>query len=213
MRSRRAALRAPESLEAILDRAGENRFARVRPPIAAKVWREAVGARIAERARPVSLFGGVLVLRVPTSVWAHELSLLGEELCARVRQHGIDVRQLRFQVGSVPAVDRPPERRLSRPVPCREVPAEPPHEVAVALAAMRDAGLREVIARAAASNLAWQEITRAAHAPEETIVSEARRAARAPRFAEGESAPPGPGSAAFGAEAPGTPSDGRGRFR
>ena len=59
-RHRREPLAAPESLEVILERAGESRFARVRPPIPAKVWREAVGARIAERARPVSLWNGVL---------------------------------------------------------------------------------------------------------------------------------------------------------
>src|ERR1700684_3715426 len=109
---RRSRQSAPESLDAILLRAGENRFARLRPPIASRVWREAVGARIADKAKPVSISGGVLLLRVST----HELSLLADEVTERLRARGIDVHQLRFHVGALPAVERPPERRVSRPV-------------------------------------------------------------------------------------------------
>ena len=113
----RQRLVAPESMDALLERAGESRFARVRPPISAALWREAVGARIAERARPVSLWGGVLLLRVPSSVWAHELSLLTDEMCARLRERGVDAKELRFRVGALDAVERPPERRIARTVP------------------------------------------------------------------------------------------------
>jgi hypothetical protein len=176
---------APESLEAILLRAGENRFARLRPPIASRLWREAVGGRIADKAKPVSLSGGVLLLRVSTSVWAHELSLLADEVSARLRERGVEVQQLRFQVGSLPAVERPPERRVSRPVP---VPRELPPDVVRGLAQVGDPTLRAAIARAAKSNLAWQEATRL---PPERAPNEARPAARAPRAAEGENAPPG----------------------
>src|SRR5258708_7674148 len=113
-RRSRETLAAPEPLDTILSRAGESRFARVRPPVSAKVWRDAVGARIADRARPVWLYGGTLVLRVPSSVWAHELSLLADEVCDRLRRHGVHVRALRFRVGPLPALERPPERRLAR---------------------------------------------------------------------------------------------------
>ncbi len=92
-RRRREHLAAPEPLEAILHRAGENRFARVRPPIPSAVWRDAVGARIAERATPTFLSGGLLVLRVGSSVWGHELSLLAEDVCARLRERGVAVRE------------------------------------------------------------------------------------------------------------------------
>jgi hypothetical protein len=183
-RRHRKPLFAPESLEAILERAGESRFARVRPPMNAAVWREAVGGRIAERARPVSLQGGVLLLQVASSVWAHELSLLAEDLCARLRERGIDAKSLRFRVASLGVVDRPAERRVARAVPkVFAVPAE----VTGALGAVEDDGLRTAIARAAAANLAWQSVTKPAP-PQE--ISEARRAARAPRDAAGETAPP-----------------------
>lgn len=191
---------APESLEAILLRAGENRFARLRPPIALRVWREAVGARIAEKAKPVSLSGGVLLLRVSTSVWAHELSLLADEVSTRLRARGVDVHQLRFQVGSLPAVERPPERRVSRPVP---VPQELPPEVADGLVQVGDPTLRGAIARAARSNLAWQDTTRR---PPPQTPNGAQGAARAPQASEGESAPRGQTSPASREAARDTPS-------
>jgi hypothetical protein len=183
----RRSLRAPESLESILDRAGENRFARVRPPIAGHVWRDAVGARIAERARPVALSDGILVLRVPTSVWAHELSLLADEVCARLSERGVAARALRFHVGAIPSVERPA--------------AGVPHEVARVLAAVQDPGLRAAIADAAASNLSWQA---AAQPGRPKPTTEAPLAARAPRSVERESAPPGRTSPASRVAVPGT---------
>lgn len=197
----------PEAMEAILDRAGETRFARARAPIALKVWRDAVGARIAERARPLLLWDGVLLLRVPSSVWAHELSLLAGEVCARLRDRGVEARELRFRVGALDAVERPPERRVSRAVPTTF--AVPP-EVAHALDAVDDDGLRACIERAAAANLAWQSVSRPAPAQE---VSEARRAARAPRDAARETAPQAPATPAFRAAAPRSRGDGPDRSR
>jgi hypothetical protein len=182
---RRSRQSAPESLDAILLRAGESRFARLRPPIASRVWLEAVGARIAEKAKPVSLSGGVLLLRVSTSVWAHELSLLGDEVTARLRARGIEVHQLRFHVGSLPAVERPPERRVSRRVP---VPRELPPEVRSGLGQVSDPNLRAAIMRAAMSNLAWQEATRP---PPARSPNEAQPPARAPRAAAEENDPRG----------------------
>jgi len=197
----------PEAMEAILERAGESRFARDRSPIAVKVWRDAVGARIAERARPLLLWDGVLLLLVPSSVWAHELSFLAAEVCARLRDRGVEARELRFRVGAVDAVERPPERRIARAVPqAFAVPAE----VAQALDGVGDDGLRASIERAAAANLAWQSVSRPAP-PQE--VSEARRAARAPRGAATETAPPDRATPAFRAAAPRTRGDGRDRSR
>jgi len=203
----RERLVVPEAMEAILERAGESRFARTRPPLAMKVWRDAVGARIAERARPLLLWDGVLLLRVPSSVWAHELSLLAGEVCARLRERGVEARELRFRVGALDAVERPPERRVARSVPTAfPVPAE----VAHALGGVGDDGLRACIERAAAANLAWQSVSRPAPAQE---VTEARRAARAPRGAATETAPPARETPACRAAAPRNREDGRGRSR
>lgn len=206
-RRTREPLAAPEPLEAILDRAGESRFARARPPFADRVWRDAVGPRIAERVRPLSLADGVLVLRVPSSVWAHELSLLSADICARLRELDVEARELRFRVGALPPVDRPPERRIARTVPgARAVPPE----LARTLADVADEDLRALLARAASANLAWQTVARPA--PPQPV-SEARRAARAPRSAAGETSPPAPATPASRAAARRTPSGGRDRSR
>jgi len=207
VRTRRASLTAPESLQAILDRAGESRFARLRPAIAPSLWRDVVGARIADRAVPISLHGGVLLLRVATSVWAHELSLLAETLCERLRERGVQARELRFQVGPLATVERPPERRATRIVP--PAPEISP-ALAQAVAAVADPGLREAIARAMASNLAWQSATAPATGAE-SVISEARRGARARRCAGPETARPGQSSPVFDAERPRTRADARGR--
>lgn len=200
---------APESFEAILDRAGENRFARLRPPVTPKIWREAVGARIAERAVPVSLSGGVLLLRVATSVWAHELSLLAETVCERLRERKVHVHELRFQVGAVDAPERGPERRAARVVPSS---LEIPPGLAQTISGIRDAKLRDAIAKAAASNLAWQSAV-APPTSAESAISEARRGARARQSSGSESAPPGQRSPASDAGRPRTREDARDRWR
>jgi hypothetical protein len=210
-RRRRPPLAAPEAVEGILDRAGESRFATIRPAVAPRVWRDAVGARIAERAAPVSLSAGILVLRVPSSVWAHELSLLSVELCGRLRQRGVDVRELRFRVGAIPGVDRPPERRAVRFVPTER---SIPQEVEEPLARIADESLRAAITRAVGANLAWQTATRPATREQLAApISEAQRAARAPRSAVRESAPPDRGSPASRGAPPDTRGGERGRRR
>jgi hypothetical protein len=199
---------APEPLRAILARAGENRFARTREAIPAALWRDAVGARIAERAVPISLEGGVLLLRVPSSVWASELSLLSDDVCARLGERGVKARELRFRVGTLPPVERPAERRVTRSVPhVREVP----DEVARVLASVEDAELRGVIARAAAANLAWQTVVRPAPPAVDGRFSEAQRAARAPRSVAGETARPDQTSPASPADPRDTRAGGRDR--
>jgi len=204
---RRFNLAQPEALDAILTRAGESRFSRTRPPFDDALWRDAVGARIADRAQPVSLVDGTLVLRVHNSVWAHELSLLTETVCARLRERGVQAARLRFRVGEPALAARRVEPRITRSVPT--VRALPP-ELAQALVDVDDMDLRASIARAAAANLAWQ--TMATPAPE-MPVSEARRAARAPRDAGSGTAPPDRSSPASRAGAPGRRAGDRDRSR
>lgn len=198
---RRPTLDEPEALDAILDRAGESRFARVRPPFELPLWRDAVGARIADRAQPISLVDGVLLLRVASSVWSHELSMLSEELCTRLRARGIAVTRLRFRVGEAPLAQRTVEPRISRSVPAVRAL---PQELARSLGGVEDEALRSAIARAAAANLAFQSFT-ARPTEGDGSVSEARRGARAPRDAGSGTAPPARTTAASRGAAPRTP--------
>lgn len=151
---RRSSLKSPESLEGVLGRAGEHRFALHRPPIATRIWTMAMGVRVAERAKPISLENGVLTVRVATSVWANELSFLQASLIERLRDQGVAVNELRFRVGPIEPPARPPERRITRAVPA---PAALPHELAAHIATIEDRQLQEAITLAARANLAWQE--------------------------------------------------------
>jgi predicted nucleic acid-binding Zn ribbon protein len=153
-RWRRPRLDAPEAIGVVIDRSGEDRFASHRAPIAEHAWRRAVGARIADRAKPISLENGVLVVKVATSAWAHELSLMKTDLLKPLATHG--VRDIRFRVGTVEAAQRPTEQRKSRAVP---KPAPLPAELAANVAKIEDPELRELIALAAGSSIAWQEHT------------------------------------------------------
>jgi hypothetical protein len=189
-RWRRARLEAPEAMGDLLDRAGEDRFARRRSPIPTRHWKIAMGQRIAERAQPVSLERGTLLVKVTSSTWAHELQMLAPELMMRLRAQGYGVERIRFRVGALDSPERPPERRTTRIVP---PPVELSPELTAVIANVPDDDLRRVIARAASANLAWQDfVAPVSGVPRSATAaanSEAPRGARVPRtFAGGPKA-------------------------
>lgn len=196
---RRSTLDAPEALEEVLGRAGEDRFAKRRSPISVRAWREAVGPRIADRARPVALERGVLVVKVATSVWANELSMLAPDLVRRLNERGHAVESLRFKVGALEREERPPERRTFRKIPAPR-PLAP--ELSAVVAKIPDDELRGVIEQAARANLAWQE-----------NVTEAPRGARGPRGAGTGSARPDRSAEGSGAASRRSSGGGGGRPR
>jgi predicted nucleic acid-binding Zn ribbon protein len=151
---RRPNLRMPESIEVTIDQATGPSAPWSRACIRERTWREAVGGRIADRARPVELNRGILRVRVATSVWASELSLLSEQILARLRERGVPVTNLRFHVGPVERFGGPADPRETRAVPSR---VALPKELEEALRVLSDDDLRERITDAARANLAWQD--------------------------------------------------------
>jgi hypothetical protein len=149
----REKLLAPEPLAKLIDRAGESRFARNRPPIGPTTWTEVVGLRVAERARPVSLERGVLTVRAATNVWANELAMLSAAIVERLRARRIDVQTLKFVVGPVDPPARPVETRAFRRIPA---PSRLPPELLPQLESVEDEGLRAAIEAAACAHLAWR---------------------------------------------------------
>jgi predicted nucleic acid-binding Zn ribbon protein len=68
-------------------------------------WESAAGPAVAAEAEPVSERDGVVTVRCSSSVWAHELSLLGPQLVARLdgalgAEGPSAVRSLRFVTGT-----------------------------------------------------------------------------------------------------------------
>ena len=159
---------------------GENRFAKRQLPVPLAVWRAAVGPRIADRARPIALERGVLVIKATTSVWANELSMLAPKILEKLAESLPDlaVKSLRFRVGPLDVIEGIQEKRTYRRIP---PPAPLGTELESSLAKVEDDELRTLIASAASRNLAWQQKPPIA----------APRGAPSPPGAETRSAPPG----------------------
>ncbi len=156
-RRRRRNLAAPEPLEFVIDRVGEHRFAKKQLPIPLARWRAAVGPRIADRARPIGLERGVLIVKVATSVWANELSMLAPDIIAKLKQAeegapAVSITSLRFRVGPIDVIEGVPVKRDYRKVP---PPAVLAPDLENALASVEDEELRRAIEGAARANLAW----------------------------------------------------------
>ena len=170
---RRRKGRGPEPLATVLLRAAPDDEGQRGAPLPPRAWYDAVGDRVARRARPIRLERKVLTVRAATAVWAQELSFLAPTIVKRLAALGCAVESLRFCVGPVEPPSRAPKPMAVKSVP----PGRPlPRDLSVALARIDDPTLRRTIARAATANLAWQEA--AASAPTST-----RPAARVPRSA------------------------------
>lgn len=110
-------------------------------------WRDIVGERVARRTVPGKIEDGVLVVGVESPVWAQELSLLSEEVVARLRRRGFSVSSIRFR--PTPPKARVPEGRAKK----APAPLPLPADLAERLALIDDAALRETIATAASHAL------------------------------------------------------------
>lgn len=128
---------------------------------------------------PAKLDRGVLHVRVTSSAWAQELSLLSEPIIAQLRARGVQVEALRFRVGRVEV----PERSKTREDHVRtSPPAVPlPPQLIEDVARVRDAELREAIRHAAEKNLGWQRMNSRVNLTTETNVRRDERATATPR--------------------------------
>ncbi len=183
---RRPPLASPEPMQGVVRRVGRlGAGPGGRPTVSREDWEACVGARIADRAQPVELDRGTLVVRTATNVWASELTLLAVTIVERLKARGIDVRALRCRVGPVEPRPLPKALRPSVAVPA---PTPLPAPLARALEAVDDPDLRATIAAAASANLAWQDYVDA-HGTGPT--TSASRGARVPQSAGTETGLPG----------------------
>lgn len=162
-------------------------------------WRRVVGERIAARTEPGAKRGRELIVHVASASWAQELSLLVNEIVARLKTAGIHVDTVRFRVKEIAAPTR--DAAAIKPIYRK---AELPSQLNQQLERIDDPELREAIGEAAALWLALDE--RAASArpsvppPAKSARPEARStgrsaaptstppSARSPRGAESQSA-------------------------
>ena len=190
---RRPTLKAPEPIGGLVGRVRYGTGPERRPNLSREVWEAVVGARIADRAQPIELDRGTLIVRVATSVWASELSLLSVPVLARLRAAGVEVTAMRCRVGVVEAPVRVTALRHTRAVP---PPLPIPASLARVLSTVDDLELRTAISAAASANLAWQSYVGEERASDERATGGGSRAARVPQSSERESGPPAQTTAA-----------------
>ncbi len=108
-------------------------------------WRRAVGARLAERTQPERVTDGILTVRVPSSTWAQELSMLSETVLERLREAGHAVERLRFHVAPTANTAVAPVFHVSR--------SALPDSLARTISCLDDPELRLALGDAAAYSL------------------------------------------------------------
>lgn len=109
-------------------------------------WRRAVGDRLAQKTHPERVNDGVLTVRVPSSTWAQELSLLSEVVLERLAAAGHRLQKLRFHVAGSGVVVEPPVTIVRR--------TALPAALTDSIARVDDPELRAAIADAASLCLA-----------------------------------------------------------
>ncbi|MBI5536225.1 MAG: DUF721 domain-containing protein [Deltaproteobacteria bacterium] len=121
-------------------------------PVSTEVWQSLVGTRIADRSKPARIDpSGTLIIHVPDSVWAQELSLLSATIVARLSAMGTKITGLRFIVGQVAPPRRGPTRFERRKV---AAPIELPAELKAEMDSIEDPDLRAAFVKAAECSLA-----------------------------------------------------------
>lgn len=113
--------------------------------IALGEWRRAVGERLAQKTLPERLDERTLTVRVPSSTWAQELSMLSQTVVERLRSMGHSVDRLRFHVVAQQQPVHAPVLHVER--------AELPMQLRASLERIDDLDLRSALGQAAAYSL------------------------------------------------------------
>jgi predicted nucleic acid-binding Zn ribbon protein len=108
-------------------------------------WQRAVGQRLAQKTQPERLLEGTLTVRVPSSTWAQELSMLSETVLERLKAAGHNVQRLRFNVSAGFARPDLPVMTVQR--------AALPAGLRESISRVEDPELRQAISEAAAYSL------------------------------------------------------------
>lgn len=110
-------------------------------------WEKIAGKRLAAKASPERLSDGILTIRVPSSTWAQEMSMLSEMLVERLKAHRHPVRRLMFRVAP-PLHSEPP-----RPV-IQVRRSRLPQSLSLQLDRVQDEELKAILQEAASYSLA-----------------------------------------------------------
>ena len=124
MTEKRQRLKNPLQLSTLLDSvfAGKPLQKRLREAHIWEVWQEAVGEKIASRARPLSFRDGILTVAVSGSAWLQQLSMMKPEIMQSLNEAAAEeiVKDIFFKQGKIPAAENEPA-----PLPSHKTPLSP----------------------------------------------------------------------------------------
>jgi len=147
---------APSLLGSLLSKVERQAARAARWSIDPAIWRAAVGARVAERARPWGMSQGVLTVEVASAVWAQELSLLSREIIPRLVERGVPIKALRFRVNESLGKKARTQQRV-REQADRVRPLPLPADLQRQVDAIEDDDLRRSVQKAASYSLGLRE--------------------------------------------------------
>ncbi len=129
----------------------------------AEAWPHVVGADVAHQSQPLQITGGTLVVVTRSSAWSEQLSFLGEQILASLRERfGLsELERLRFRVGKIAARERLRLVRGKTAGPRRRRQTQSARSESAQEAAER---FRDAVARArrAKAGAGWKECGRCA---------------------------------------------------
>ena len=151
----------PKRLAVAIDREFDRLGPVARPLEVTQRWADAVGPTVARNAWPARVRrDGTLVVHTSSSVWAHELTQLGDEIRDRLAPEA--PAGLQFVVGAIPdpGPDSPPKPAGPPDLRREATPAEL-REAGQIASEIEDPALREAASQAIAATLARSRSARA----------------------------------------------------
>jgi len=124
MAEKRQRLKNPLQLSTLLESvfSGKPLQKRLREARIWEVWQEAVGEKIASRARPLSFRDGILAVAVSGSAWLQQLSMMKLEIMQNLNEAADEeiVKDIYFKQGKIPVAEK-----VTAPTTSHKTPLSP----------------------------------------------------------------------------------------
>ncbi len=74
-------------------------------------WPSIMGPTLSQKIFPLKISNGVLTVRTPHNGWAHQLTMMQQEILTKVQTHtGIALEKIKWQVAPLPSLDPTPPK-------------------------------------------------------------------------------------------------------
>ncbi|MCG6534032.1 MAG: DUF721 domain-containing protein [Syntrophales bacterium LBB04] len=114
-----------------------------------EIWEKAVGPQIAAQSRPESIKRDVLLVKVSSSVWLHQLHFLKEEIMGKINASaaGAAFKDIHFSIGQLPQSPGEGKAPSALPLPTVHLKERDKKMMETCLASLNDQELKDIIKR------------------------------------------------------------------